>query len=308
MPAVRPLPLVAAALVASACGVTSLPLPFLSSPTPPPAPPPPVATPTPTPTPAPKVEVKAVRWGPNPRAGEHGVSIAFLLRNPFAEQWVLQASAGASVFTPDGRLLPQARQTVQLDLGPSEERWYAMPEVNTFGSIVGKVSIDVTGGQWLAASVYPYPGGVPVTADIVVPATPAPRTETPRPTGTGTPTAAATPTPPPAGTPAATPPRPLVAVIVTNTGDLGVQGVVRGFSFTGDDLLGIVECGGALYPARAATRVQCFATRPEALGGKFTFTAYPDLRPIIVIPSPSPGQQTAAPTGTPRGGGLPAPP
>lgn len=293
---------VVAALLLTSCGLTSLPLPFFATPAPPPATPHPTPTPTPTPVPPPEIGVQGVKWGPNPRAGEHGVSIAFQLRNPSTAQWVLQATARSAVFTPDGRPLPQARQTIQFDLGPGEERWYSMPEVGTFGSVVGKVTIETTGGQWLAAAIYPYPGGAPVTAALAGP-TAAPRTGTPVPTPGGTPT------PPPSGTPAPTPARPLVAVIVTNTGDLGVQGVVRGFAFAADDsLLGIIECGSALYAGRSATRVSCLATRQEALGGKVLFAVYPELRPILIIPSPTPtGQVTPAPTPT-RGGGLPAPP
>jgi len=286
MPRMRLAAALMAALLFSACGITSLPLPFQSTPTPAPATPRPTATPTPTPTPLPIVEVKSVKWGPNARAGEHGVSIAFLLRNPSTALWLLQGVAQSSVFTPDGRPLPQARQTVQLDLGPGEERWYAMPEVATFASVVGKVAIAVSGGQWLEAPIYPYPGGVPVTAAVEGP-TAAPRTAAPAPTPAGTPT------PPPSGTPAPTPARPSVAVIVTNTGELGVQGVVRGFSFSTDDsLLGILECGNALYAARSATRISCLGTRPEALGGRLVFAVYPDLRPIIVIPTPTPTGQT----------------
>lgn len=300
---------VLAALVLTSCGVTSLPLPFFATPAPPPATPRATPTPTPTPVPPPEIEVKSVKWGPNPRAGAHGVSIAFLLRNPSSAQWVLQATAQSSVATSDGRPLPQARQAAQFDLGPGEERWYSMPEVSTFGSVVGKVTIATTGGQWLAAAIYPYPGGAPVTAALAGPAA-APRTGTPVPTpgGTPAPTPGGTPTPPPTGTPAPTPARPLVAVIVTNTGDLGVQGVVRGFAFATDDsLLGIIECGSALYAGRSATRVSCLATRQEALGGKVVFAVYPELRPILIIPSPTPtgGVTPAPPT---RGGGLPAPP
>lgn len=259
------------ALITAACGVQ---LPFGPAPEPPivavtPGPTPP-STPTPTPRPNPvvevqKVQVAVVETAPNPLT----VAVAFRLKNPSSEVWLLQAVATGSLATPDGRPLPLARPTVTVDLAPGEEKWFAFPAVDTLGSVVGKAEVALTGGQWLPAATYPYRGGVP----LAVVKAKEQKTTT----------------------------RGAADFVVRNDGDLGFSGGVRGFAFDASDtFLGLLECPQRLYAARAETTVACVATRAKALeAAKLVFAAYPDLRPVLVTPSPTPSPATARPTPAP---------
>lgn len=237
-------------------------LPFVAQPSPSPAPtPPPTPSPTPTLAPKPKIEVTKVHLAPVEKAGPKFVAVAFRLRNPSSGEWLFQATATATLSTPDGRLLPQVKPSGTIDLAPGEEKWFAFGSVDTFGSVIGKAEIAVTGGQWLPGSAYPYPGGVPLTAAR-------------KPAGA---------TPAPASATSA-------EFVVTNSGDLGVNGVVRGFAFEANDVfVGLVECPARLYPARTEVAITCATLRPENLKApQLLFVAYADLRQVIVIPTASP--------------------
>lgn len=264
--------LLAAALLTACEGIS---LPFAE----PPAPSPtvrvvPTPPPTPTPTPRPAVEIELVQHALNEKAGPLFVSVAFRLRNPNTTEWIYQATATGVLSTPDGRVLPLAKPAVAIDLGPGEQKWFAYPAVDTFGSLIGKVRIDVSGGQWLPAGSYPYPGGVPVT---VAPA----KEQRKNPADTAD-------------------------FVVTNKDELGISGPVRGLAFDAkNELLGLVECPNRLYPARRDTLVVCAASRTGVLDAvRVVFTAYPDLRPVLVIPTPAP---SPSPTAAPRPSPSPSP-
>ncbi len=250
----------AVAALLPACGVS---LPFTATPTPAPTPVRAAATPTasPTPVPKPQVEVRTVRValvdaerGPSPLS----VSVAFQLRNPSTSEWLFQALATGSFTTPDGRPLPQTKPTAPIDLAPGEEKWFAYPLVDTLGSVVGKAEIAVTGGTWLPASTYPYPGGVPLAMSRA------------KEQKTVTPGAA--------------------DYVGANGGDLGFVGGVRGFAFDASGtFIGLLECPARLYPAKSEVVVTCIALRAQALNApRITFVPSPDLRPVLVTPSPTP--------------------
>ncbi len=269
----RALALTAVAMALVACEGVSLP--FTATPTPEPTRRPlPTAAPTPSPTPKPTIEVEITNVALNEKAGPLFVSVAFRLRNPSATEWLYQAVATGALSTPDGRPLPQSKPTTAVDLGPGEQKWFAFPVVDTLGSIVGKAEIVVTGGQWLPAGSYPYPGGVPVTVKAA-------EKQRPNPPQTRD-------------------------FTVTNAGELGISGSVRGYAFdVQNKLLGVIECPNRLYPARAQTIVACAAPLDSVLDApRVTFVAYPDLRPVLVIPTPSPSpspspRPTASPSSSP---------
>lgn len=271
------LALLAATLLTACEGVS---LPFGETPAPSPTvrvlPTPP---PTPSPTPRPVVEVELTQHASNEKAGPLFVSIAFRLRNPNATEWLFQAIGTGVLSTPDGRVLPLAKPSVAIDLGPGEQKWFAFPAVDTFGSLLGKVRIDIAGGQWLPAGSYPYPGGVPVTVAAA-------KDQRKNPPETAD-------------------------FVVTNRDELGINGAVRGFAFDSrNELLGLVECPSRLYPARRETLVACAATRAGVLEAvRLVFTAYPDLRPVLVIPTPKPtlGPGQTPPPATPSPSAAPSP-
>lgn len=259
MSRLAPLLLCATLLIGCEDGLS---IPFLPTPTPSPTPTPrPTPTPTPTPAPKPVIEVKRVSTAIVDQ-NALSVAIAFQLRNPSTAEWLLQAVAGATVRTPDGRIIPQAKPALNVDLGPGEERWFAFPSVDTFGSIVGKAEIAITGGQWLPASVYPYPGGVPVTVARGAQAG---------------------------------------SIVVKNTGELGVNASLRGFAFDANEtFLGIVECPQRLYPARLEVTIACGAAIPDTLKSpRLVFAASADLRPVLVLPTPSPSPTAPPPPPAP---------
>ncbi len=247
----------AGALLLAACGE----LPFAAAPSPTRTPPPPPPqTPSPTPAPKPQVEVLRVLVAPLEKAGPKFVAIAFRLRNPSATEWLFQGQATATLTTPDGRLLPTVKPATTVDLAPAEQKWFAFAPVDTLGSIVGNAEVTVGGGQWLPAALYPYPGGVPISA--------ARRT------------AAPSPVPGVEGS---------ALFVVQNGGDLGVNGALRAFAFDGDVFVGLVDCPTRLYPARSEVVATCGTLRADALKAQqLLFVAYPDLRPVLVPPTGSP--------------------
>lgn len=193
------------------------------------------------------------------------VAVAFRLRNPNTAEWLNQATATGTLTTPDGRLLPRARPVAVIDLAPGEEKWFAFPSVDTFGSIVGKAEVRLSGGQWLPANSYPYPGGTPTSVT---------RGKEPN------------------------------SYVVKNDGDLGLNGIIRGFGFSANDIFaGLVECPQRLYPARLEVTIVCGAARPEVLQAtKFIFVTYADLAPVLVLPTPTPAPAPGAtPTPSPTG-------
>ncbi len=254
-------PLCAVALALAGCGVS---LPFGLGATPTPAPtraPVPTATPTPapTPTPRPAVEVRQIQVTVVDKTAL-SVAVAFLLRNPNTAEFLLAGIASGTFTTPDGRAIPQARPTTIIDLAPGEEKWFSFPSVDTFGSLVGKVEVSIAGGQWLPASSYPYPGGVPTSVARGKEAN---------------------------------------SFVVKNDGDLGVNASLRGFAFdAAEKFVGIVECPQRLFPARLEVTITCGAAIPDTLkAAKLVFATYADLRPVLVIPTPTPSP-TGSPRGT----------
>ena len=263
----------AAVLLAGCEGVS---LPFQSTPTPAPRTPAPTVAPTPTPTPRAEIEVETVQIALNERAGPLFVTVAFRLRNPNVQEWLYAGQAQGKLTTPDGRPLPEAKPVIAVDLGPGEQKWFAFAAVDTFGSLVGKVNVVVSGGQWLPAGLYPYPGETPITAKRA-----ARQRENPR---------------------------NVVDYEITNAGELGIRGQIRGFAFDSNaKLLGTVECPQQLYPARKVIVVGCAGDTATFEASRLVFTAYADLRPVLVIPTATPtlapgqtpGPATASPT--PRG-------
>ena len=253
----------AAVLLAGCEGVS---LPFQSTPTPAPRTPAPTVAPTPTPTPRAEIEVETVQIALNERAGPLFVTVAFRLRNPNVKEWLYAGQAQGKLTTPDGRPLPEAKPVIAVDLGPGEQKWFAFPAVDTFGSLVGKVNLVVSGGQWLPAGLYPYPGGTPITAKRA-----AKQREN-------------------------APPN-VLDYEITNAGELGIRGQVRGFGFDANaKFIGTVECPQQLYPARKVIVVGCGGDTASFEASRLVFTTYADLRPVLVIPTATP---TLAPGQTP---------
>lgn len=254
-------------IVANGCGGIGLPfaLPFTATPTPEPTPVPTTPPPTPVPTPARlPVEIEIVQFIQNDAGGPLFLTVVFRLRNPNVHEFVQGVTVSGRVTTPDGRLLPLAKPAIAAELAPGEQKWFAIGGVDTFGSLVGKVELTVSGGQWLPANIYPYPGGVPITVK---------RAEKQR-------------------------ENPVNAVDydITNTGELGIRGNITGFAFDAKgDFVGTINCPGQLWPARKTVTVACALATP-ANPARVVFTTYADLRPVLVIPTATP---TLAPGQTP---------
>lgn len=268
-------------IVANGCGGIGLPfaLPFAATPTPQatPVPTPPPPTPVPTPARLP-VEIEIVQFIQNDAGGPLFLTVVFRLRNPNVHEFVQGVTVSGRVTTPDGRLLPLAKPAIAAELAPGEQKWFAIGGVDTFGSLVGKVELTVSGGQWLPANIYPYPGGVPITVK---------RAEKQR-------------------------ENPVNAVDydITNTGELGIRGNITGFAFDAKaDFVGTISCPSQLWPARKVVTVACAVAAPPS-PARVVFTTYADLRPVLVIPTATPtlapGQTPAPPTAppspTPAGG------